>query len=131
MVSPVSVRLTSFVDPRLAAAFVHTIHWKAGQFSWTHSDNPEEALHSYEVATKPWKRRFRCKKCGCCIASQNTKIDKWSTWGGQLDRDENARIKNWDVIKPTDHIFYETRMLDVNDELPKWKGYGNDSERLA
>ena len=48
-----------------------------------------------------------------------------------MERDENARIKNWDVIKPTAHIFYDTRMLDVNDELPKWKGYGNESERLA
>lgn len=114
-----------------AAAFIHTIHWEPSAFRWTHSDNPEEALQTYNVAIKPWKKRFRCKVCGCNVANQNTNTGKWSVWGGQLDRDENAKIKNWDVVKPTAHWFYETRMLDINDDLSKWDGYENESNRLG
>ncbi|KAF7785197.1 hypothetical protein Agabi119p4_1362 [Agaricus bisporus var. burnettii] len=39
-------------------------------------------------------------------------------------------IKDFDKIKPTAHIFYKTRMLDVPDGLPKWDGYENQSNRL-
>ncbi|KAF5341103.1 hypothetical protein D9611_005944 [Ephemerocybe angulata] len=114
-----------------AAAFIHTIHWEPTAFSWTHSATPEDVLDFYHVAHKPWKKRYRCKTCGVAIANENTKTGKWSVWGAQLDRDEHARIRNWDVVKPTAHWFYETRMLDVDDALGKWAGYENESERLG
>lgn len=28
------------------------------------------------------------------------------------------------------HIFYEARMIDIPDGLPKWSGMDNDSDRL-
>ncbi|KAF9056039.1 Mss4-like protein [Panaeolus papilionaceus] len=111
-----------------AAAFILTIHFPEPNFKWTHSD--EDALDSYNVASKPWKKRWRCKSCGCAIASYNSNANKWSVWGGQLDRDENGRIIGWDSIKPTAHIFYETRMVDIKDDLGKWAGYEGKSERL-
>jgi hypothetical protein len=113
----------------LAAAFIHTIHFPASSFKWT---TAEDNLQTYVVPTKPWKTRFRCKNCGVAVAGHNGRRDKRSIWGGQLDREtEGGRIKNWDIVKPSAHIFYETRMLDVNDGLSKWAGYEGDSERLG
>jgi len=74
--------------------------------------------------------RWRCKKCGCTIASYNRKLDKWRVWGAQFERDGEGRIIGWDTIKPTAHIFYETRMVDVQDDLGKWVGYEGKSEKL-
>ena len=34
-------------------------------------------------------------------------------------------------LRPTVHMFYESRLLDVHDGLPKWAGYENRSERLG
>ncbi|TEB38557.1 hypothetical protein FA13DRAFT_1724509 [Coprinellus micaceus] len=83
-----------------------------------------EALQTYNVASKPWKKRFRCKDCGCNVANRNANTGKWSV-------DENAKIENWNVVKPTAHWFYETRILDINDDLTKWAGYEGESERLG
>ncbi|CAA7265851.1 unnamed protein product [Cyclocybe aegerita] len=114
-----------------AAAFICTIHFPASAFAWTHAEPHDEALDFFDVPTKPWKRRWRCKQCGVTVASYNSRSNKWSVWGGQLDRDAEGKIIGWDTIKPTAHIFYETRMIDVQDELGKWTGYEGQSERLS
>ncbi|MBW1749068.1 MAG: hypothetical protein JRJ34_12020 [Deltaproteobacteria bacterium] len=31
-------------------------------------------------------------------------------------------------FKPTCHIFYGMRVIDINDDLPKWSGHKNHSE---
>jgi len=31
---------------------------------------------------------------------------------------------------PTCHIFYASRVIDINDDLPKWSGHKNQSERV-
>ncbi|GAW09682.1 hypothetical protein LENED_011860 [Lentinula edodes] len=89
------------------------------------------AFDVYSVANKPWKKRFRCKGCGACVASYSTTKFKYSVWAGQFERDEEGKIRNWDLIKPTAHMFYATRMLDFNDELPKWEGYEGQSKRIG
>ncbi|KAF9486390.1 hypothetical protein BDN70DRAFT_794092 [Pholiota conissans] len=114
-----------------AAAFIHTSHFPASGFEWTHSNSELDVLESYAVASKPWKMRWRCKKCGCTVASHNTKLDKWSVWGAQFERDEGGKIIGWDSIKPTAHIFYDTRLVDIHDDLSKWTGYEGTSARLA
>ncbi|KAE9385033.1 hypothetical protein BT96DRAFT_960815 [Gymnopus androsaceus JB14] len=116
---------------RLAGApCVATVHFPADVFTWTHPQPHEATLDMYSVADKPWKNRFRCKSCGACVASYSTTKLKYSIWAGQLERDEHGRTKNWDIVKPTAHMFYDTRMLDVNDGLPKWEGYEGQSKRL-
>jgi len=65
------------------------------------------------------------------VASHNSKANKWSVWGAQLERDESGRIKDWEELKPTAHTFYDTRMLDINDDLGKWEGYENQSRRIS
>lgn len=110
----------------LGCPFVHTIHFEASAFSWTHSDpdSAESHLDKYTISNKPHKIRYRCKTCGATVASHNTIKNRWSVWGAQLERPgPEGRIKDWDLVKPTAHIFYGTRMLDVNDSLSKWDGY--------
>ncbi|TFY67974.1 hypothetical protein EVG20_g3736 [Dentipellis fragilis] len=113
-----------------ACPFIATIHFSTPTFTWTHAEPHENHLDSFVNPTKPWKTRFRCKICGCAVASRNSKANKVSIWGTQLERDEAGKIKRWDVVKPTAHIFYETRTLDVNDGLGKWSGYEGQSVQI-
>ncbi|KAF5332537.1 hypothetical protein D9611_005129 [Ephemerocybe angulata] len=113
-----------------SAAFVHTVHWDASAFNWG-LFLPEEILDSYATPQKPWKMSWRCKTCGVGIANENTKKRKWAIWGTLFDRGEDGKIKNWEVMKPTSHWFYDTRILDVNDDLSKWLAYEDESERLG
>ncbi|KAG7452107.1 uncharacterized protein BT62DRAFT_926324 [Guyanagaster necrorhizus] len=111
-----------------AAAFIHTLHFANSAFAWTRFEGGEVRI--YEVADKPWKKRHRCANCGCTVASYNAKKDEWSVWGAQLDRDNAGKRMNLEKLKPTAHTFYETRMVDIVDDLGKWDGYEGLSNRL-
>lgn len=114
-----------------ACSFLHTMHFEASKFRWTQSEPVEASLDYFDNPTKPYKRRWRCKNCGSMIASYNSKKNTWSVWGATLDREEDGRIKNWELVKPTCHQFYGTRLLDVGDDLGKWEGYEEQSTRLG
>jgi hypothetical protein len=55
----------------------------------------------------------------------------WALRGTQLERDGDGKILNWEGVKPTSHIFYGTRVVDVADDLPKWEGFPGNSARIA
>ncbi|KAF8915076.1 Mss4-like protein [Mucidula mucida] len=102
-----------------SSAFLHTMYfWPA------RSPVPS-------VKDKPWKGCHRCTKCGAVVTAHNARRGTWSFGSSQLARDENGKIKEWDYVKPTAHIFYGTRMLDINDQLGKWDGYENKSNRIG
>ncbi|KAF8327928.1 Mss4-like protein [Cantharellus anzutake] len=109
------------------APFIHTIHLRPEAFKWTTAPIPLSNVTDEYVVINV-KHRFRCKTCGSHIASWNEAKQKWSVWGATLDRDVNGRIIDWSFVKPTDHMFYGTRMLDIPDNLGKWEGYPNQSE---
>lgn len=44
---------------------------------------------------------------------------------------EGGGLIGWDWAKPTDHIFYGTRIMDIDDDLDKWEGFANQSERVV
>jgi len=113
------------------APFIHTIHLDpASKFEWTTASTTiSDVADEYVVFDV--KHRFRCKTCGTHVASWNTAKQKWSVWGATLDRNADGRIINWSLVKPTDHIFYGTRMLDVLDDLGKWEGYPNRSNPIT
>ncbi|KAI0916163.1 hypothetical protein AcV5_003177 [Taiwanofungus camphoratus] len=117
---------------RLAGCpFVHTIHFESTRFIWTHSEPHDSHLDTYTIPSKPWKTRYRCRNCGVCVTGRNSKTGHCSVWGAHLERGEDGKVKDWDIVKPTAHIFYGTRMLDVDDDLGKWEGYENKSSRLT
>jgi hypothetical protein len=64
------------------------------------------------------------------VGSYNIKTDNWSVWGVQLQREDDGVTKDLESVKPTAHIFYGTRLVDVNDDLGKWEGYENKSTRM-
>jgi hypothetical protein len=64
------------------------------------------------------------------VGSYNIKTDNWSVWGAQLQREDDGVTKDLESVKPTAHIFYGTRIVDVNDDLGKWEGYENKSTRM-
>jgi len=107
--------------------FVHTMHFDASAFTIQTTSR----LDSFSNPVKPHKNRWRCKNCGTSVSSYNSRTNQWSVWGCTLERDDNGQLKNWDIIKPTAHIFYGTRVLDVGDNLSKWEGYENRSVKLS
>lgn len=40
-------------------------------------------------------------------------------------------VKDVPWLKPTAHIFWDTHIIEVADDLPKYKEYAGQSERLA
>lgn len=64
------------------------------------------------------------------MGSYNIKTDNWSVWGVQLQREDDGVTKDLESVKPTAHIFYGTRLVDVNDDLGKWEGYEDKSTRM-
>ncbi|KAJ6520199.1 Mss4-like protein [Mycena sanguinolenta] len=108
------------------AAFVSSMHYAPFAFEWTYAaeNKPEEeTLRGFTM--------YRCKKCRSCAATQMGETKNWALRGTQLERDENGKIKNWDDVKPSCHIFYGTRVVEVADDLPKWEGFPNQSARLG
>lgn len=110
--------------------FIHTVHFPLEAFSWTIAD-PDLHLDKYSPVEKPWKTRVRCKNCGASVASHNSKANKWSIWAAHLSRDENGRIIGIERVRATAHIFYDTRIVDVDDKLGKWDGYENTSRSIG
>ncbi|KAH7930457.1 hypothetical protein BV22DRAFT_1000717 [Leucogyrophana mollusca] len=114
-----------------ACPCTHTMHFGASDFAWTHSEPHLALLDFYDIPLKPYKRRFRCKQCGVGVASLNSNTHRVSVWGAGLERDGEGKIINWEIARPTAHMFYGTRMLNVNDHLGKWEGYEGKSKRLG
>ena len=110
---------------------MHTMHFKASNFEWSHPAPHEARLDFYAIPSKPHKTRCRCKVCGATVASYNSDTKCFSVWGAHLQRDAEGGIEAWDLVRPTAHIFYGTRMLDINDQVGKWDGYENRSNRLS
>ena len=113
--------------------FVHSMHFKASDFDWSHAQPHDSKLDFYSIPSKPHKTRARCKVCGATVASYNSDTKCWSVWGAHMQRNADGAIEPsiWGIVKPTAHMFYGTRMLNVNDDLGKWEGYENRSSRIA
>ncbi|KAJ7204433.1 Mss4-like protein [Mycena pura] len=120
-----------FTASATGSALIWTIHYPTAAFAWTQSEPHDAHLDSYVTGGKPWKTRYRCKTCGSCVASHNTKVGSWSVWGTQFERDENGETKDLEGVRPTAHIFYDTAIVNVDDGLGKWDGYEGKSTRLG
>lgn len=81
-------------------------------------------------ATADQERQLPCKvacaKCGTLIADEGRNM--WLAFPTLFEFGEPPNLP--DTFKPTCHIFYRSRLLDVVDDLPKWSGHKDKSTLL-
>ena len=70
--------------------------------------------------------KVSCRRCGTPIADEGRRM--WLAFPSLFDFGPGAEIP--DSFKPTCHIFYGLRVIDVRDDLPKWAGHKEQSARL-
>ena len=89
-----------------------------------------EHLHFYNNELNRHKRILPCKVscalCGTLIADEGRNM--WLAFPSLFDFRSPSRVPQ--KFKPTCHIFYSMRIIDMNDDLPKWSGHKNISEKL-
>jgi len=69
--------------------------------------------------------KVSCKFCRCPIADEGRNMLMMFPSLFKFDRSEVP-----EAFKPTDHIFYGQRFVDINDGKPKWEGHKKDSKRI-
>ena len=90
-----------------------------------------EHLRFYSAALDGAERVAPCKvscvRCGTPIADEGRRM--WLAFPTLFDFAEAAAFP--EAFRPTCHIFYGQRVVDVADGLPKWSGHKNASERIG
>lgn len=89
-----------------------------------------DCLRFYNSERNILKRVLPCKVscalCGTPIADEGRRM--WLGFPSLFDFGELSGVP--ETFKPTCHIFYSSRRLDMNDGLPKWSGHKHHSERM-
>ncbi len=70
--------------------------------------------------------KVSCELCGTLIADEGRNM--WLAFPELFDFGQPPAVPA--AFRPTCHIFYGMRSLDVGDDLPKWEGHKNRSRRL-
>lgn len=68
--------------------------------------------------------KVSCALCGTLIADDGRNM--WLAFPTLFDFGSPPRVP--EAFKPTCHIFYDMRVMDVDDGLPKWSGHKGSSE---
>lgn len=73
--------------------------------------------------------RHFCKICGIYMMGvRSGDVNMVVVPAGNIDREAGPIDSS---LKPQYHIFYNDRILDVSDDLPKWAGAADKSERVG
>jgi len=83
--------------------------------------NSERNIHERVLPCK-----VSCALCGTPIADEGRRM--WLAFPSLFDFGELTKVP--EAFRPTCHIFYGSRLKDVDDTLPKWSGHKNHSERM-
>lgn len=70
--------------------------------------------------------KVSCRQCGTPIADEGRRM--WLAFPPLFDFGSGSEMP--ESFKPTCHLFYGQRVIDVCDNLPKWAGHKNLSTRL-
>ena len=70
--------------------------------------------------------KVRCALCGTPIADEGRTM--WLAFPSLFDFGSPPAVP--EAFRPTCHIFYGARAMDVDDGLPKWSGHSNASALL-
>lgn len=88
-------------------------------------------LHFYNSERNEHRRILPCKVscalCGTLIADEGRRM--WLAFPSLFDFGLSGSVP--EAFKPTCHIFYGTRVIDVSDDIPKWSGHKNHSKRIS
>ena len=71
--------------------------------------------------------KVSCARCGTPIADEGRRM--WLAFPTLFDFGEVGELP--EAFRPTCHIFYGQRVVDMADGLPKWSGHKNASERIG
>ncbi|MCG8334832.1 MAG: GFA family protein [Proteobacteria bacterium] len=90
-----------------------------------------EHLAFYNSETHQHQRILPCKVscslCGTLIADEGRRM--WLAFPSLFDFGHGGKTP--EAFKPTCHIFYGARLMDVHDDIPKWSGHKNHSQLLS
>ena len=90
-----------------------------------------QSLRFYNGALDRQERILPCKVaclgCGTLIADEGRNM--WLAFPTLFDFGVPPRVP--DVFRPTCHIFYAMRVVDIVDDLPKWSGHKGKSTLLS
>jgi hypothetical protein len=70
--------------------------------------------------------KVSCKRCGTPVADEGRRM--WLAFPALFDFGPGREVPA--AFRPTCHIFYGTRAVEVCDDLPKWSGHKNHSHPL-
>jgi len=70
--------------------------------------------------------KVRCGKCGTPIADEGRRM--WLAFPSLFDFGYPAKVP--EAFRPTCHLFYGSRVIEIQGDLPKWSGHKNHSELL-
>jgi hypothetical protein len=71
--------------------------------------------------------KVSCALCGTPIADEGRRM--WLAFPTLFDFGAEGDVP--EAFRPTCHIFYGHRVVDVDDGLPKWSGHENGSEKIG
>ena len=71
--------------------------------------------------------KVACAHCGTLIADEGRRM--WLAFPTLFDFGAPPRVP--EAFEPTCHIFYASRVIDIDDGLPKWSGHRDDSILLS
>ena len=83
--------------------------------------NSEQRIYARSLPCK-----VSCSLCGTPIADEGRRM--WLAFPSLFDFDFPPQVPK--AFMPTCHIFYGSRLIDLNDDIPKWSGHKNNSERI-
>jgi len=86
-----------------------------------HFHNSELNLHQ---RIQPCK--VSCTLCGSLIADEGRNM--WLAFPSLFNFGKDGKVPA--AFKPSCHLFYQFRVFDIYDDLPKWSGHKNHSELL-
>ena len=91
----------------------------------------EEDLRFYNAVARRHERilpcKVSCRRCDTLIADEGRRM--WLMFPTLFDFGVPPHVPA--AFRPSCHIFYGARVMDVEDGLPKWAGHKDKSERLS
>ncbi len=70
--------------------------------------------------------KVSCGRCGTLIADEGRRM--WLAFPALFDFGTPPQVP--DAFRPTCHIFYANRVIEIEDGLPKWSGHKDASARI-